>query len=73
MTHGDVTTRSNRGQWENVVEGMPERSASYRSREEAVAAGEAVARLLGGRHVVVDATPTGAIVDPDEASGDDVR
>ena len=71
MADGDVETRSNRGQWENHVEGEPERSQSYSSREEAVDAGRELAEELGTRHSVVDSAPTGVITDEDPASGDD--
>ncbi|WP_194410979.1 DUF2188 domain-containing protein [Microbacterium cremeum] len=59
-----VVTRSNRGQWENQVEGRPELSQSFSSREEAIDAGRATADELGARHVVEDAPPTGTITDP---------
>jgi len=59
----DVTTRSNRGQWENVVKGRPELSASSSSREEAVDQGRAVADELGSIHIVEDAEATGAVTD----------
>ena len=39
MADGDVETRSNRGQWENAVEGSPELSQSFASRDEAIDAG----------------------------------
>lgn len=63
MSENDVTTRSNRGQWENSVEGRPELSASFSSREEAVDQGRAVADELGSQHIVEDAEPTGAVTD----------
>lgn len=68
MAHSDtpVVTRSNRGQWENHVEGHPELSGSYSSKEEAVDAGRTVADELGVPHVVEDAEPTGAITDEQE-------
>lgn len=62
-TQPTVITRSNRGQWENVVEGRPDLSSSYSSRDEAVDAGRTVADRLGVHHVVEDAEPTGAITD----------
>jgi len=65
MGEGEVRTRSNRGQWENSVEGAPELSRSYSSREEAVEQGAALAAQLGREHVVEDAPPTGAVTDPD--------
>jgi hypothetical protein len=71
MAHGDVTTRDNRGQWENSVEGEPERSASYSSREEALDAGSAIAAELGSTHLVEDSEPTGVITD--EQEDDDAR
>jgi isopentenyldiphosphate isomerase len=61
-----VVTRSNRGQWENQVEGHPELSQSFSSKEEAVDAGRGVADELGVDHVVEDADPTGAITDEQE-------
>jgi hypothetical protein len=61
-----VVTRSNRGQWENTVEGRPEVARSYSSKEEAVDEGRALADELGVHHVVEDAEPTGAITDPQE-------
>jgi hypothetical protein len=69
MADGDVETRSNRGQWENSVEGKPELSQSYASREEAVDAGRELASKLGTNHVVRDSEPTGVITDEDPASG----
>ena len=65
MSQKDVTTRSNRGQWENSVEGRPELSASFSSKEEAVDQGRATADELGSRHIVEDAASTGAITDED--------
>jgi len=65
MSKNDVTTRSNRGQWENSVEGRPEYSASFSSKDEAVDQGRAIADELGGQHFVEDAEPTGAITDED--------
>lgn len=59
-----VVTRSNRGQWENHVEGRPDLSASHTSREEAIDAGRTVADRLGADHIVEEAEPTGAITDP---------
>ena len=67
MSRGDVVSRDNRGQWENSVEGDPERSQSFTSRDEAVDAGRALAQELGGTHTVEEAEPTGAITD----EGDD--
>ncbi|HEY8589110.1 MAG TPA: DUF2188 domain-containing protein [Naasia sp.] len=64
MADGDVTTRNNRGQWENSVEGDPAASASFSSRDEAVEQGRATAERSGGRHIVQDEDPTGAITDP---------
>lgn len=58
-----VVTRSNRGQWENQVDGHPELAGSYSSKEEAVDAGRTVADRLGVHHVVEDSEPTGAITD----------
>lgn len=70
MAEGDVETRSNRGQWENRVEGHPELSQSFATREEAVDAGQLLAEERGTRHTVVYSEPTGAITDEDPASGD---
>lgn len=63
MSQNDVTTRSNRGQWENTVEGRPELSASFPSKQEAVDQGRATADELGSAHIVEDAEPTGAVTD----------
>ena len=71
MADNDVETRSNRGQLENRVEGSPELSQSYASREEAIDAGRELAASLGSRHVVRDSPPTGVITDEDPASGSD--
>lgn len=49
-----VVTRPNRGQWENVVPGHPELSASFASREEAIDEGRTVADQLGLHHEVRD-------------------
>ncbi|KQM40705.1 hypothetical protein ASE56_07915 [Microbacterium sp. Leaf203] len=65
MSQNDVTTRSNRGQWENTVEGRPELSASFSGREEAIDQGRAVADELGSQHIVEDAEPTGVVTDED--------
>jgi len=65
MSQNDVTTRSNRGQWENAVEGRPELSASFSSREEAIDQGRAAADQLGSQHIVEDAEATGAVTDED--------
>lgn len=69
MAKGDIETRSNRGQWENHVEGSPELSQSFASRDEAVAEGARLALAMGTRHTVTDADPTGAITDEDDATG----
>ena len=69
LRDGDIETIDNRGQWMNRVFGKPELSESFASREEAVEAGRALAQQLGHRHVVRESDPTGAITDPDEASG----
>jgi hypothetical protein len=68
MADGDVETRSNRGQWENSVEGRPELSQSFASRDEAVDAGRQLAATLGSQHVVRESEPTGVITDEDPAS-----
>ncbi|GAA1823283.1 DUF2188 domain-containing protein [Agromyces salentinus] len=64
MAEGDVETHSNRGQWENRVEGHPELSQSYASRDEAIEAGRRFAEERGTAHTVVDSDPTGVITDP---------
>lgn len=63
MPDPTVVTRSNRGQWEIVVEGHPELSESFSSRDEAVDQGRAVADRLGWHHTVEEAEPTGTITD----------
>ncbi len=63
MTHGDIETMDKGGQWVNRVEGDPERSASFSSREEAVEEGRRQAAETGTVHTVRDATPTGDITD----------
>ncbi|GGI44572.1 hypothetical protein BCL57_000528 [Agromyces flavus] len=67
MADGDVETISKRGQWVNRVVGEPERSQSYRTKEEAIDAGRELAALHGTAHRVIDADETGAITDEDEA------
>ncbi|MEX0152541.1 hypothetical protein [Microbacterium sp. LMI1-1-1.1] len=47
------------------MEGRPEYSASFSSKDEAVDQGRAIADELGGQHFVEDAEPTGAITDED--------
>ncbi len=69
MTARTVTTRSNRGQWENVVDDAPEKSQSFSSREEAVDAGAALAADLDYEHVVDDAAATGVITDEQDDAG----
>jgi len=64
MARGDVTTSSNRGQWQNAVDGMPERSASYASADEAIEAGRSLAAELGTEHTIEPADATGVITDP---------
>lgn len=63
MTRYDVTTRSKQGQWVNEVEGAPELSRSFRSREEAVQEGREFAAARDSRHVVEPSEPTGTITD----------
>jgi hypothetical protein len=60
----EVVTRSNRGQWEVVVDDRPELSASFSDREEAVDQGRAIADELGVPHRVIESEPTGVITDP---------
>jgi hypothetical protein len=71
MTDGDVETVSKRGQWVNRVVGEPERSRSYRTKEEAIDAGREFAALHGTEHRLIDAEETGAITDEDEAADSD--
>lgn len=66
MSTHEVMTRSNRGQWETVVEGRPELSQSFSSKEEAIDLGRAIADEHGLHHIVLDSEPTGTITDPDE-------
>jgi hypothetical protein len=68
MAQGDVETRSNRGQWENRVEGSPELSQSYASRDEAIDAGRQLAAAIGSEHTVIESEPTGVITDEDGAA-----
>jgi hypothetical protein len=63
MAVGDVETHSNRGQWENRVEGRPEVSQSFSDRDEAIEAGRLYAEEHGTTHTVVDSDPTGVITD----------
>ena len=63
MDGGKVVTRSKNGQWLNEVEGAPELSRSYSSRDEAVEEGKALAADRGFRHDVEESEPTGTIVD----------
>jgi hypothetical protein len=70
MAQDEVHTRSNRGQWENHVEGRPELSASFSSKEEAIDQGRALADQLGTHHTVEDAEPTGTITDEGEPAAD---
>lgn len=58
-----IITRSKNGQWVNEVEGAPELSRSFSSRDEAIEEGEALAGERGAKHVVQDSEPTGTIVD----------
>ena len=65
-----VITRSKNGQWVNEVDGDPELSRSYTSRDEAIEEGEALASEHGVRHEVELSEPTGVITDggdPDDA------
>ena len=70
MADGDVETMDKRGQWVNRVVGAPERSESFASKDEAVAAGEALARELGTQHTVRQAAPEGTVTDPSPDSRD---
>ena len=53
MSDGDVETVSKRGQWVNLVIGEPERSQSFRSKQEAIDAGRELAATRGTRHRVI--------------------
>jgi hypothetical protein len=53
MSDGDVETVSKRGQWVNRVIGEPERSQSFRSKQEAIDAGRELAATRGTRHRVI--------------------
>jgi hypothetical protein len=66
-----VITKSKNGQWVNEVEGAPELSRSYTSRDEAIEEGEALASERGLKHVTEESEPTGTIVNGG-ASGDGV-
>lgn len=70
MADGDVETMDKRGQWVNRVVGEPERSESFASKDEAIAAGRALAEELGTNHTVRDAAPEGDITDPSPDSRD---
>lgn len=70
MAQDEVHTRSNRGQWENYVEGRPELSASFSSKEEAIDQGRALADELGTHHTVEDAEATGVITDEGGPTGE---
>ena len=63
MTTGDVVTRSNRGQWENSVQGRPELSQSFGSRDEAIEAGNRLAKELGVEHIVRSGSDEGVSAD----------
>lgn len=63
MAHGDIETMDKGGQWINRVEGDPERSASFSSRDEAIEEGRRLAAETGTVHTVHDAIPTGDITD----------
>ncbi|KZE88823.1 MULTISPECIES: DUF2188 domain-containing protein [unclassified Agromyces] len=71
MAEGDVETMSKRGQWVNRVIGEPERSRSFRTRDEAIDAGRELAASLGTEHRIIPAEETGVITDEDEAGADD--
>jgi hypothetical protein len=66
MPDGDVETIDKGGQWVNRVVGETELSESFSSKEEAIDAGQALARVLGTRHIVCESEPTGVITDPQE-------
>ena len=70
MAQDEVHTRSNRGQWENYVEGRPELLASFSSKEEAIDQGRALADELGTHHTVEDAEATGVITDEGKSTED---
>ncbi|NJI58795.1 DUF2188 domain-containing protein [Microbacterium oxydans] len=58
-----VVTRAKNGQWVNEVEGAPDLSRSYSSRDEAIEEADALAQAHGVTHVVQDSEPTGTITD----------
>lgn len=58
-----IVTRAKNGQWVNEVEGAPDLSRSYSSRDEAIEEAEALAVERGAKHVVEDSEPTGTITD----------
>lgn len=68
MADGDVETVSKRGQWVNRVVGEPERSQSYRTKEEAIDAGRELAAERGTEHRVMEAEETGVITDEEEGT-----
>ncbi|OIJ30754.1 MULTISPECIES: DUF2188 domain-containing protein [unclassified Microbacterium] len=63
-----IVTRSKNGQWVNEVEGAPELSRSYTSRDEAIEEGEALASERGARHEIEESEPTGTITDGGDPS-----
>lgn len=63
MAITSVVTRSKNGQWVNEVDGAPELSRSYTSRDEAIEEGEALASEHRVPHTVEDSEPTGTITD----------
>ena len=70
MAITSIATRSKNGQWVNEVEGAPELSRSYTSRDEAIEEGEAPASDHGARQETEESEPTGTITDggdPDDA------
>jgi hypothetical protein len=71
MTDGDVETMSKRGQWVNRVIGDPERSRSFRTKDEAIDAGRELAARLGTEHRVIESDETGVITDEDDTTEDD--
>jgi hypothetical protein len=71
MTDGDVETMSKRGQWVNRVIGDPERSRSFRTKDEAIDAGRELAARLGTEHRVIESDGTGVITDEDDTTEDD--
>ncbi|WP_207455191.1 DUF2188 domain-containing protein [Desertivibrio insolitus] len=57
MAEGDVTTKLKRGHWENSVEGRPELSSGFTTKDEALQRGQSLAAELGTQHTVAPYDP----------------